>query len=51
MIGTHPQRVYAALTPEQQSLTLQVFVELMHLGEGAPDTRRRVAKGCAAGAG
>ena len=43
-IGKHAQAVYAGLTPEQQPLARRIFVELVHLGEGAQDTRRRVPK-------
>jgi uncharacterized protein YjbI with pentapeptide repeats/energy-coupling factor transporter ATP-binding protein EcfA2 len=45
--GTLKQRadeVYRSLTPEQQLTAKHIFLNLTQLGEGAEDTRRRVAK-------
>jgi WD40 repeat protein len=43
-IGAHAQHVYKALDPCLEPLARKIFLELVHLGEGAPDTRRRVQK-------
>ncbi|HEY6270574.1 MAG TPA: winged helix-turn-helix domain-containing protein [Terriglobales bacterium] len=44
-LGRHADRVYQQLeSDEQQLLAQRIFLELVHLGEGAQDTRRRVAK-------
>jgi WD40 repeat protein/energy-coupling factor transporter ATP-binding protein EcfA2 len=43
-IGTHAQHVYAALDADLQPLVRKILLELVHLGEGAQDTRRRVQK-------
>ncbi len=36
------QRIYQSLTPEEQGIARRVFLGLVHLGEGAKDTRRRI---------
>jgi WD40 repeat protein len=38
------EAVFASLTEEQQSAARQLFLRLVALGDGAPDTKRRVAK-------
>src|SRR5262249_9577168 len=44
-LGRHADEVYAGLGNEtQKQLAKKIFLELVHLGDGAPDTRRRVAK-------
>jgi WD40 repeat protein/DNA-binding winged helix-turn-helix (wHTH) protein len=44
-LGRHADEVYQALeNDEQRRLAQRIFLELVHLGEGAQDTRRRVAK-------
>lgn len=44
-LGRHADEVYAGLGDEsQERLAQKIFLELVHLGEGAQDTRRRVAK-------
>ncbi len=44
-LSTHADGVYGGLTaPAQQHLMQKIFLELVHLGRGAPDTRRRVRK-------
>src|SRR5579872_139414 len=44
-LGVHADEVYGAMNDEaQKQLAQKVFLELVHLGEGAPDTRRRVRK-------
>jgi WD40 repeat protein len=43
-IGRQATAAYAALPSGQQQLTRRIFVELVHLGEGAQDTSRRVTK-------
>ena len=44
-LGRHADAVYQRLGDEkQQGLARRILLELVHLGEGAQDTRRRVAK-------
>lgn len=44
-LGRHADEVFDGLSnDEQRRLAQRVFLELVHLGEGAQDTRRRVAK-------
>lgn len=44
-LGRHADEVYAGLRDEaQQPLAKKIFLDLVHLGDGAPDTRRRVPK-------
>jgi WD40 repeat protein/DNA-binding winged helix-turn-helix (wHTH) protein len=44
-LGRHADEVYQALENDEQKLLAQkIFLELVHLGEGAQDTRRRVPK-------
>src|SRR5215472_3913515 len=44
-LGRHADEVYAGIGDERQrALTQKLFLELVHLGEGAQDTRRRVPK-------
>jgi WD40 repeat protein/DNA-binding winged helix-turn-helix (wHTH) protein len=44
-LGRHADDVYQSLaTGEQKRLAQKIFLELVHLGEGAQDTRRRVPK-------
>jgi WD40 repeat protein/DNA-binding winged helix-turn-helix (wHTH) protein len=44
-LGRHADHVYQSLENDKQRLLAQrIFLELVHLGEGAQDTRRRVAK-------
>ncbi len=44
-LGAHADSVYRYLrSPELQSLAQRLFLELVQLGEGAPDTRRRAGK-------
>lgn len=44
-LGRHADEVYAGLGDEKQKrLAQKIFLELVHLGEGAQDTRRRVSK-------
>lgn len=44
-LGRHADEVYASLGSEQQKQSAQrIFLELVHLGEGTQDTRRRVRK-------
>jgi DNA-binding SARP family transcriptional activator/WD40 repeat protein len=42
-IARTAESVYGQLDPAQQSLARNVFVRLTELGDGTPDTRRRVA--------
>jgi formylglycine-generating enzyme required for sulfatase activity len=41
-IAETANRVYIALTPEQQQIARTIFLHLTELGEGTQDTRRRV---------
>lgn len=44
-LGRHADAVFQSLSDDdQRRLALRIFLELVHLGEGAQDTRRRVAK-------
>ncbi|HEU4416022.1 MAG TPA: AAA family ATPase, partial [Candidatus Angelobacter sp.] len=44
-LGRHADEVYAGLGDEaQKQLAKKIFLELVHLGDGAQDTRRRVPK-------
>ncbi|MGC2698044.1 MAG: winged helix-turn-helix domain-containing protein [Candidatus Angelobacter sp.] len=44
-LGRHADSVYQSVGDEKQKrLTRRIFLELIHLGEGAQDTRRRVPK-------
>ncbi len=44
-LGRHADEVYAGLPDEaQKQLAKKIFLELVHLGDGAPDTRRCVPK-------
>jgi DNA-binding winged helix-turn-helix (wHTH) protein len=44
-LGRHADAVYQGLAGDEEKLLAQkIFLELVHLGEGAQDTRRRVAK-------
>src|SRR5579864_4108387 len=44
-LSAHADGVYAAISDgEQKRLGQKIFLELVHLGEGSPDTRRRVTK-------
>ena len=43
-LSAHADEVYGALREEQKPLAQKIFLELVHLGDGAPDTRRRVPK-------
>lgn len=43
-LSAHADEVYGALSEEQKPLAQKIFLELVHLGDGAPDTRRRVTK-------
>jgi DNA-binding winged helix-turn-helix (wHTH) protein/Tol biopolymer transport system component len=44
-LGRHADEVYESLGNEKQRQSAQrIFLELVHLGEGAQDTRRRVRK-------
>jgi WD40 repeat protein/DNA-binding winged helix-turn-helix (wHTH) protein len=44
-LGRHADEVFQSLPDEEQKrLAQRIFLELVHLGEGAQDTRRRVAK-------
>ncbi len=44
-LGAHADAVYAGISDSaQKQLVQKIFLELVHLGEGAPDTRRRVRK-------
>jgi WD40 repeat protein/DNA-binding winged helix-turn-helix (wHTH) protein len=43
-LGRHADAVLESLDKEQKHLAQKIFLELVHLGEGAQDTRRRVAK-------
>ncbi len=44
-LGKHADEVYGSLGNEQQKrLAQRIFLELVHLGEGSQDTRRRVPK-------
>src|SRR5262245_11710266 len=44
-LGRHADSVYQGLADDEEKLLAQkIFLELVHLGEGAQDTRRRVAK-------
>ncbi|MBI4772067.1 MAG: PD40 domain-containing protein, partial [Chloroflexi bacterium] len=38
------ERVLEQMTPPQQAIARSIFLRLTELGEGAPDTRRRVAR-------
>jgi DNA-binding winged helix-turn-helix (wHTH) protein/energy-coupling factor transporter ATP-binding protein EcfA2 len=45
-LRAHADNVYREITDEaQKRLVQKIFMELVQLGEGAPDTRRRVQKG------
>jgi len=50
-ISQHAEEVYRELVSEFQALAKRIFLELVQLGEGAQDTRRRVAKGVLLGLG
>lgn len=44
-LGQHADHVYESLGSEKQKLLARkIFLDLVHLGEGAQDTRRRIAK-------
>ena len=44
-LGRHADAVFQSLADDdQRRLAQRIFLELVHLGEGAQDTRRRVAK-------
>jgi WD40 repeat protein/DNA-binding winged helix-turn-helix (wHTH) protein len=44
-LSAHADQVCGAITDAaQQHLAQRIFLELVHLGEGAPDTRRRIRK-------
>jgi WD40 repeat protein/DNA-binding winged helix-turn-helix (wHTH) protein len=43
-LGRHADGVLQGLDERQKLLTQKIFLELVHLGEGAQDTRRRVLK-------
>lgn len=44
-LSAHANEVYGEIAdPEQKQLVQRIFLELVQLGEGAPDTRRRVRK-------
>jgi DNA-binding winged helix-turn-helix (wHTH) protein len=44
-LGRHADEVYDSIgTEKQKQLVRTIFLQLVHLGEGAPDTRRRVQK-------
>jgi len=43
-LGRHADEVYQGLGETEQPLAQRIFLELVQLGEGAQDTRRRVAK-------
>jgi hypothetical protein len=44
-LSAHADDVYGEITAEvQKHLVQKIFLELVHLGEGAPDSRRRVRK-------
>jgi tetratricopeptide (TPR) repeat protein len=43
-LAQHADRVYRELEEHERDLTRRIFLELVQLGEGAPDTRRRVHK-------
>ncbi len=44
-LGRHADEVYASIEDEKQKrLAQKIFLELVHLGEGAQDTRRRVSR-------
>ncbi|MBZ5726509.1 MAG: toll/interleukin-1 receptor domain-containing protein [Acidobacteriia bacterium] len=43
-LGRHADEVYHDLDEDDQLLAQRIFLELVQLGEGAQDTRRRVAK-------
>jgi len=44
-LGRHADEVYDSIGDEKQKqLTKRVFLELVHLGDGAQDTRRRIPK-------
>lgn len=44
-LGRHADEVYAGLRDEvQKQQAKRIFIQLVQLGDGAPDTRRRVAK-------
>jgi WD40 repeat protein len=44
-LGRHADEVYASIGDEKQKrLAQKIFLELVHLGEGAQDTRRRVPR-------
>jgi hypothetical protein len=43
-IGRHADEVYRGLGEAEQRLAQRIFLELVQLGEGDQDTRRRVAK-------
>src|SRR5215469_3817244 len=44
-LGRHADAVYQGLADDEEKLLAQkIFLELVHLGEGSQDTRRRVAK-------
>ena len=44
-LSAHADEVYGQITdPAQKQLVQRIFLELVQLGEGAPDTRRRVRK-------
>ena len=43
-IGRHAEEVYLGLGESDRHLVQKIFLELVQLGDGAQDTRRRVAK-------
>jgi hypothetical protein len=42
-LATKADALYDPLSADEQRLTQRIFLGLIHLGEGVPDTRRRVA--------
>lgn len=43
-LAKRAEQIYAELTPELQETVRQMFLRLVTLGEGAEDTRRRIAR-------
>lgn len=43
-LANRADEIFQALSPEGQALALQLFLQLVTIGEGAEDTRRRVAR-------
>jgi len=44
VLAQHADHVYRELREHERDLARRIFLELIQLGEGAPDTRRRVRK-------